>query len=87
MIVIFISFTAELSILFSDLANLTSILDAVENTEHMKTIITLDKVSDESIIARSNKMGLKLLDFDELLVRLHYRYKVYQFRILSWHWR
>lgn len=67
----------ELSILFSDLANLTSILDAVENTEHVKTIVTLEKVSDESIIARANKMGLKLLDFDELLEigKRHYHKK------------
>ena len=84
MTVIMVSFTAELSILFSDLANLTSILDAVENTEHVKTIVTLEKVSDESIIARANKMGLKLLDFDELLVRFHFiiAYKVYRFIIL-----
>jgi len=57
----------EVSILFSDSVNLKSILDAIQDTEHVQTIITLDKVSDEDILGRANKLGIRILDFMELL--------------------
>ena len=70
MIITVLSFTAEVSILFSDSVNLKSILDAIQDTEHVQTIVTLDKVSDVDILGRSNKMGIRILDFLELLVRV-----------------
>ena len=69
-IIIVLSFIAEISILFSDSVNLKSILDAIQDTEHVQTIITLDKVSDEDILGRANKLGIRILDFMELLVRV-----------------
>lgn len=66
----FFFFAAELSILFTDLASLPNILDGNEETGYLKTVITLDKVTDKGIIERCISEDIKLLDFKEFLVGL-----------------
>ena len=61
---------AEITIAFCDVANLKGILDGVEATRHLKTVVTFEKVTDQSIVERCIKLDLKVLEFSELLVRI-----------------